>query len=247
MVLDIKNPLSNDTLEFLKSASVRSYMTVDELKDFYSKEGLTVEFIEDKESDGQAFVVSSPGFTLIAFRGTESKIDFITDLNCFRVKTSLGKIHRGFFQAFQRLWPILKVKIDLNKPLIITGHSLGGALAQLCGVWSCDELKKKPDFFITYGQPRVGGRELAKNTSNLLARSFFRITHKLDVVPRVPPYWFFTYVHVPSTGYKRNKLGNGQPHSFLDRHCWNIGFLVVSSAFGYLAYQIFLSHSIAGY
>lgn len=42
-----------------------------------------------------------------------------------------------------------------NAPIVITGHSLGGALSVLAGV-EVNHYIKKVDFIYNYGQPRVG-------------------------------------------------------------------------------------------
>lgn len=250
VTLDLNVPLSKDSLEFLQQASLRSYGTAKELQDFYTKAGFKSEFIEDVKTDGQAFIVYSSKFTFIAFRGTEKKwLDIWTDLKLLPVSTPLGNIHCGFFATFQRLWPTLKSKIDPNLPLVITGHSLGGALAQLCALWSCHDLKLIPEFVVTFAQPRVGSFKLALSTSKLLKNRHFRIVKNLDIVPRVPPWWIL-YCHSNATAYKRTSMGNGVPHNFIDRHCWNFGlpaFLAIIYGLYHLILAVIQSHSIAGY
>ena len=72
-----------------------------------------------------------------------------------------GKIHSGFNEAFSQvsveIQTILNKEEYKNKPLFITGHSLGGALA----VIAAKKLTHKGGMAAcyTFGSPRVGDVE----------------------------------------------------------------------------------------
>jgi alpha-beta hydrolase superfamily lysophospholipase len=66
---------------------------------------------------------------------------------------------------------------DLDEPLFLTGHSLGGALATLAASrWPARAC-------YTFGAPRVGDGAFART----LRAPLYRVVNGQDVVPRVPP------------------------------------------------------------
>lgn len=146
-----------------------------------------------------AVVASSDKCHLLAFRGTKTPKDWMTDLAStparfewvFSGGPALGEIHSGFghclSDAFQRLTLPL-AKADQSKPLLITGHSLGGALAALAGVCFTALHSPVPPIaaIYTFGQPRIGLRDFCESYSKLLPRKLVRFVNKCDIVPRVP-------------------------------------------------------------
>jgi len=77
------------------------------------------------------------------------------------------------------------------------GHSLGGALATICGEWINNSFKRKP-FIYTFGSPRVGLYTFAGAcTSRIGAEKIFRTYHKTDIVPCIPTW---PYIHTPNAG-----------------------------------------------
>lgn len=132
---------------------------------------------------------------IVSFRGTElnslSTLHEIgTDLNTIPVDFEKGgKVHQGFLLALDEVWDgpdglnvfleeRLKEKSD--RPMWITGHSLGGALATLC-------FARIPEAFglYIYGAPRVGDGDFMKH---LIDRPVFRVEHARDPIPLVPPH-----------------------------------------------------------
>jgi len=242
----IDNPLSNDSLEFLKQLSIRSYLNPKELEEICRREGASIQMIEDKKTDGQVLILNFENYTVLAFRGSEFKRkDWITNFKLFPRKTPLGYAHCGFVSSFERLWPSIKQKMD-SKQVIITGHSLGGALAQICGLWCYQELEIKPICVVTFGQPRVGFFEIAKHSTQHLGGVFFRIQKLLDPVPHAPP-WLFFYKHSSESGFKRISNGSGIPQSLFDRQCWNFATLVILTITFFLVRGMILSHSLTNY
>lgn len=124
----------------------------------------------------QGYVAFNDKFGIISFRGTEQNYyDILTDIKA-RLKDG-G--HEGFLSAFNL------VKSDIEKainslnglPLIITGHSLGGALAKIA-------VKELPESFLacyTYGSPAVCTKEKAEE----IKTPVFRLVNSGDIVPRI--------------------------------------------------------------
>ncbi len=126
--------------------------------------------------DSQALVAGR----FVAFRGTESKGDAITDLDTRRVRWLEGvTVHRGFLRAFDLLRP----QLAPGPAPVFCGHSLGGALATIAAAhYGCAAL-------VTFGCPRVGDARFAQLVESR-AGEIRRYVHNNDVVPRVPPWWW---------------------------------------------------------
>ena len=72
-----------------------------------------------------------------------------------------------------------------KRPLWITGHSLGGAMATLAAAWLAD--KKIPfNGAYTFGQPRCGDENFQVAFDTKLKNRFFRFQNNNDIVTRVP-------------------------------------------------------------
>ena len=91
--------------------------------------------------------------------------------------------------------PLKNVKISVY----LTGHSLGGALAQLSGVRMANEgvFDGKDISLVTYGAPKVGNEEFVECFEKIQFRQKpVRIYLPADVVPKVPPS-LMGYKHTP--------------------------------------------------
>jgi triacylglycerol lipase len=165
--------------------------------------------------DAQGMVLADDEKIIVAFRGTEvAQIqDVIADLKLAQLEALGGRVHRGFYTSFSALWSsdlriwhddeeikqqpgIKRILMELltkkKRPIFVTGHSLGGAMAVLgaaaCGIELKQALPELNDLVIslyTYGQPRVGDEkflgQLEKNVPLI-----FRVVNNNDVVARIP-------------------------------------------------------------
>jgi hypothetical protein len=119
-------------------------------------------------------------------------------------RSSAIKIHRGFLRAIESLLPKIVSWLDgpeagsAPKPLLITGHSLGGALATLAAFF-LHQRGYPIRAVYTFASPRVGnggwrdvynGKHPTSNiqhpTSNGLWNKTFRLAAAGDLVPLVP-------------------------------------------------------------
>jgi triacylglycerol lipase len=171
-----------------------------------------VHWIEDKGSDTQAVVATRNDHAVVAFRGTESATDFLTDLSFRKIpfqagpagSPTVGKAHRGFAQALNAVWsPVLAALsgVGPKQPIFVCGHSLGAALAKLAALRLVSHGMNVAGVYV-YGAPRVGDAEFRDAYNSVLkAQTFLHINHD-DVVPTVPPRWVgFDHVAQPGSRF----------------------------------------------
>lgn len=139
----------------------------------------------------------------IIFRGTQYLADWLTNLNISASRTTSGQpVHDGFNMTFKTMQPKLREFMGVIAKNNITnihciGHSLGGALATLCGDWIRNAYNTKP-YIYTYGSPRVGLIGFADHcTRSVGSERIFRAYHKTDIVPCIPCWPF---IHTPTKG-----------------------------------------------
>jgi triacylglycerol lipase len=144
----------------------------------------------------EAYVIEHVDHVVIAFRGTEitSWRDLLSDVR-FKLKATRdfmgARVHTGFAVALSRVWPDIEVLVSKeSKPVYLTGHSLGGALAVLCGAMLAVHSVKVAGI-VTFGQPRVGNGTLVALMGPI---PWHRYVHLADIVARVP-LWAMTYRH----------------------------------------------------
>lgn len=139
------------------------------------------------------FIIESPKEIIIAFRGTISTTNWISNVKASQKKFKYIKeeclTHRGFTDIYSsaRNEIISTInRLSPDKTITITGHSLGGALATLCAVdIAANTSYKSPNLF-TFGSPRVGDPAFTKAFTQYV-RNSYRIANPFDVVTYAPP------------------------------------------------------------
>jgi hypothetical protein len=148
-------------------------------------------------TDGFAFIAESDALNVLSFRGTHSKANWNTNFRAGLINPKGTdpnlRVHEGFYGAFQGLSEDgLSEKIAaINKtsgniPFYVTGHSLGGALAQIAAaVFGSDRLAA----CYTFGSPRVGNAIF-----DLWVKApSYRVINHADLVPQVPLPIFYRH------------------------------------------------------
>lgn len=157
----------------------------------------------------QAYLAVNDEHIVAAFRGTEAPTalegikdwlltnasnllilpegDIGTDFAAAGVGT---RWHLGFMTALGDIWAPLFEAIQAerkksDRPLWVTGHSLGGALALLAG-WRLKRRFVPVHQIYTFGAPMVGNDETAKAIDRELANRVFRYINTQDPVPNLP-------------------------------------------------------------
>jgi len=124
---------------------------------------------------------------VLAFRGSDPVTlpNWLTDAVVRLVERDEydGRVHLGFSSVLKRSWKKVEQVLDeaANKPLFLTGHSLGGALAVLTAC-RLAKLGSPPVATYTFGSPRVGDRAFCAGYS----LPTYRIVNRLDLVPEMP-------------------------------------------------------------
>lgn len=75
--------------------------------------------------------------------------------------------------------------------MIVTGHSLGGALATLCALdLQFNFFSAEPERIVLYsfGSPRVGNSAFRQSFNRRVSNSY-RVVNGMDIVPAVPRPW----------------------------------------------------------
>ncbi len=96
-----------------------------------------------------------------------------------------GRVHQGFLGSLDALWPNIETYCKTSaKPLYVTGHSKGGALAFLAS-YRLSKTVKKPTAVYTYASPRVGDGAFAAAYDIEIPQTF-RVEYRDDLVPHLP-------------------------------------------------------------
>jgi predicted lipase len=161
-------------------------------------------FIESQDNgftDTQAAVLNqlTSDRLYIVFRGSDKSIDWINNFSCRQQIYPYGdgnsevKFHRGFMMAYFAVRDRLLKAMEKfeGQRVIVTGHSLGGALATIAALDIQYNLGRENQLaFIvnTFGAPRVGNNALTESYNRRITNSY-RFIYGWDMVTRVPRDW----------------------------------------------------------
>ncbi len=124
---------------------------------------------------------------VLAFRGTDPLTlpNWVTDVVVKLVEHEHydGRVHHGFSLVLKRSWSRIETILERasEKPLFLTGHSMGGALAVLAGC-RIARAGREPEAIYTFGSPRVGDRTFCAG----YRLPTYRVVNGLDLVPEMP-------------------------------------------------------------
>lgn len=129
----------------------------------------------------------------VAFRGTQTFEDWVGDFDSFfepyKYVPNGGQVHVGFQSIYGALHDSVAAGIGAAVAgcdhLLVTGHSLGGALAVVAGPDLAKSLPIVPEL-ITFAGPAAGLADFVRSF-DLVIPSCYRVVNFWDVVPRVPP------------------------------------------------------------
>lgn len=166
-------------------------------------------FAEESEREFYGFVAQStstaePTHYVVAIRGTDKIIEWFIDAEFiptqFAEVPAAGHVEDGFYSVYKSLaglTPDGKTPVDLHAFLrqqapaanvVITGHSLGGAVANLLALDAAVNLGATALSLYTLAAPRTGFGAFAALFAQKVP-NHFRIFNEPDLVPKVPPLY----------------------------------------------------------
>jgi predicted lipase len=147
--------------------------------------------------------------TFVIFCGTEGWKDIIDNIKFWKTgmpQNWFGKkvnAYTGITEQYAKVRDMLHQFIKIPDEIMVTGHSLGGALATICSGDLKNNYPDKDISCVTFASPRVGGYAFAKRFNQLIPDSL-RYVYGSDSVTKVPPIYIH-YKHV-STKVQLGKL-----------------------------------------
>jgi len=140
------------------------------------------------------FVGAQKNVAIVAFRGTVSIGNALTDATAALVRQAIfpGLVHLGFAHAAETVYPTVHDLLSaqgLRLPILVTGHSLGGAMATLVAHrLFADGFPVRAVY--SYGSPRPGDRSFR----DAYRLPHYRFVNDNDLVPHLPMKWCFHHV-----------------------------------------------------
>jgi hypothetical protein len=135
------------------------------------------------------------GFDVVIFRGSVTFQDWLRDLYVLPfgqfapLLTRIGHVHAGFFLGMEHVWSDLRPL--LTQPVIVAGHSLGGARACILTALMVAD-GAPPVRRVTFGEPKTGLLDYAQFVKDVPAapyRNGDAVHHDqvTDLPPSFPP------------------------------------------------------------
>lgn len=207
-VLREESPGDLSSAAYLCEASALAYLGEEAgTKAFREQLGLEARLFSVDNT--QAWLGTNDEHVVVAFRGTESptSIDGLKDILLTDAMNLLvvpegrlghdlaaagvgARFHKGFVDAIAEIWPSLSPAIEAelkksDRPLWLTGHSLGGALALLAS-WLLKRKFIAVEEVCTFGAPMIGNRLACDAFNREFAGKIHRYVNGRDPVPKLP-------------------------------------------------------------
>lgn len=208
MKLEIRRGHDRSHAQFLALACDLAYLDASEGREQFSRRlGLDANLVSVDNT--QAYVGEDENSIVIAFRGSQSptSLDGVKDWLLTNARNFLvlpegrigtdfaaagvgARFHRGFLEALAEIWGSLYDRVDeiygrQERPVWVTGHSLGGALALLCA-WRMHQQFVPIHQVCTFGAPMIGNQAAADAFAKEFPGKIFRYVDAGDLVPRLP-------------------------------------------------------------
>eukprot|EP00884_Botryococcus_braunii_P020513 jgi/Botrbrau1/7145/Bobra.0143s0021.4 len=158
------------------------------------------EVIRDEDNVNKVVIAWGPSVLLVSFRGTVNKANVKQDLQAWLVDHpprrsswfTRPQVHAGFLKAWTKLKLEVMDRCDKilkmtpggkERLLIITGHSLGGAIATLAAYDLASLCKPAAMNVYVYGCPRTGNHAFA-NDYRIKVPNTWQVMTDRDIIPR---------------------------------------------------------------
>ena len=150
------------------------------------------------QKDEVAFEVKQKdGISIIVIRGTANASNVESDVNVALESDVRAGIllHKGFRDAAVTIMQIIDTQMKTSRNVVqaqtlqyplehtvhVTGHSLGGAVAQIIGMWLHKRGKNVQVY--SYGSPKVSDQVLSSGQP-----THWRVVRRSDPIPFTPPW-----------------------------------------------------------
>ena len=136
------------------------------------------------QKDEVAFEVKQlNGISVIVIRGTSNESNIQSDIDVRLVEDELLGIylHKGFRDAAVIVMQSLDNSYTIEHTVHITGHSLGGAVAQIIGMWF--HRRGHNVLIFSYGSPKISSQVLFNGQP-----THWRVVRRSDPIPFTPPW-----------------------------------------------------------
>ena len=136
------------------------------------------------QKDEVAFEVKQEGgISIIVIRGTANDANVLSDVDVRLVSDARTgiRLHKGFRDAAVTVMQIIDTTKTLEHTVHVTGHSLGGAVAQIIGMWLHKRGKNVQIY--SYGSPKVSDQVLSGGQP-----THWRVVRRSDPIPFTPPW-----------------------------------------------------------
>ncbi len=221
-VLDDTKPGDARNALFLAQACNLAYLDAPGgIARFRDELGLKAELVS--VGNTQVYVAQNDKQIIVAFRGSQTpntldglKDWLLTNANNYLIlpegqigtdfaAAGIGaRFHRGFMEALHEIWEPLLAKVaeataSSDRPLWVTGHSLGGALA-LLAAWRLQRNFITVHEVVSFGAPMIGNEAAARAFEQEFTGKIFRYVNLEDPVPLLPSISLVanTYAHCQS-------------------------------------------------
>lgn len=142
----------------------------------------------------EAMIVFCPELKakVVVFKGSDAEYkDWRSNFRIFKKETEFGpKAHYGFYESASKFFPMIFESIMVkNEKVIFTGHSRGGAMAQLAFLrMKCFHGFKGEMEVVTFGSPRVFSVGKSEEME-ILSFHHTRFQNNGDRICNYPPAW----------------------------------------------------------
>ncbi len=174
------------------------------LADLQAEDSGFISVLGTNHKSAQAALIEHQNYFCLAFRGTDEIADWLDNINVFSEKVLFGEFHRGFWNSLNDVWDPLferyqQLRLQKRRPLFLTGHSLGGAMATVAAAKLIHADLPFTSAY-TFGQPRAMTLATSRIFNADAGSKFFRFQNNNDIVTRIPAR-LMGYSHVGSYLY----------------------------------------------
>ena len=137
----------------------------------------------EQKDDVAIDVKQDNGISIIVIRGTANASNVQSDIDVRLVSDARTgiKLHKGFRDASLGVMEIIDNTKTLEHTVHFTGHSLGGAISQIIGMWLHKRGHNVQIF--SYGSPKVSSQVLSGGQP-----THWRVVRRSDPIPFSPPW-----------------------------------------------------------